>query len=51
MKSSKCLACGYVGFSEVDSCKRCGGSLSPKLRMPSSRNPAYSQTHLVQRKF
>ncbi len=30
MKSSKCAACGFVSFSEGDSCKSCGADLTQK---------------------
>lgn len=29
MKSTKCAQCGFVGWSDAESCKKCGASISP----------------------
>lgn len=29
MKSAKCAQCGFVGWSDAESCKKCGASISP----------------------
>jgi type IV pilus assembly protein PilA len=44
MKSTKCVACGFVGRSDVENCKACGAPLNqPAARVPSTA-PVYT-TH------
>ena len=44
MKSTKCVACGFVGRSDVENCKACGAPLNePSAYVPSTA-PVYS-TH------
>ena len=44
MKSTKCVACGFVGWSDVENCKACGAPLNqPSAHVPST-TPAYT-TH------
>lgn len=34
MKSAKCAQCGFVGWSDAESCKKCGAAISPAEDMP-----------------
>jgi type II secretory pathway pseudopilin PulG len=45
MKSSKCAACGFVGWSDVEHCKACGAPLSQRAAHLSSSNPAYNTNY------
>ena len=41
MKSTKCVACGFVGWSDVEYCKACGAPLNQQHVAPAA--PAYGQ--------
>lgn len=42
MKSAKCAACGFVGWSDVEHCKACGAPLSQRSTHLPPPNPAYN---------
>ena len=44
MKSTKCVACGFVGWSDVENCKACGAPLNQRSPLPT---PVHS-THYDQ---
>lgn len=44
MKSTKCVACGFVGWSDVENCKACGAPLNQHSGHVPSAAPAYN-TH------
>jgi type IV pilus assembly protein PilA len=45
MKSTKCMACGYVGRSDAENCKGCGQPLVQHSSEFSPRTPNYSESH------
>jgi type IV pilus assembly protein PilA len=46
MKSAKCRQCGFVGWAEVEFCKRCGAPFAADAdATPSATNGSYSQFH------
>src|SRR5258705_13519837 len=46
MKSAKCQQCGFVGWADVEFCKRCGALFVAQADAPSSAtNGSYSQFH------
>jgi type IV pilus assembly protein PilA len=44
MKSTKCVACGFVGWSDVENCKACGAPLNQQPAHVPSTAPVYT-TH------
>ena len=44
MKSTKCVACGFVGFSDLENCKACGAPLNQQSTYVPSVAPVYT-TH------
>ena len=42
MKSTKCVACGFVGRSDVENCKACGAPLNQPSAYVPSTGPVYS---------
>jgi type II secretory pathway pseudopilin PulG len=47
MKSTKCVACGFVGWSDVENCKACGAPLNQQPAHVLSTAPVYN-THYEQ---
>lgn len=46
MKSAKCQQCGFVGWADVEFCKRCGVPFAVDANAPASAtNGSYSQFH------
>src|SRR5258705_7030414 len=46
MKSAKCQQCGFVGWADVEFCKRCGALFVAQADAPSSvTNGSYNQFH------
>ena len=41
MKSTKCVECGFVGWSDVEHCKACGAQLGQRSHDLSSPTPVY----------
>jgi len=41
MKSKKCTACGFVGWSDGGNCKGCGASLAQQAAIPSQASPVH----------
>ena len=39
MKSTKCLQCGFVGWSDIENCKSCGAPLNQGLQADGSHTP------------
>src|SRR6476660_3617179 len=42
MKSTKCVECGFVGWSDVENCKACGASLSQHSTSLPPASPGYN---------
>jgi type II secretory pathway pseudopilin PulG len=42
MKSTKCVECGFVGWSDVENCKACGAPLGQRSHDLPSPTPVYS---------
>ena len=42
MKSTKCVECGFVGWSDVENCKACGAPLGQRSHDLPSATPVYS---------
>jgi len=42
MKSTKCVECGFVGWSDVENCKACGAPLNQRSSQLSSATPVHS---------
>lgn len=42
MKSTKCVECGFVGWSDVENCKACGAPLGQRSHDLPSETPVYS---------
>jgi type II secretory pathway pseudopilin PulG len=42
MKSTKCVECGFVGWSDVETCKACGAALGHRSHDLPSPTPVYS---------
>ena len=45
MKSTKCMACGYVAWSDAGNCKGCGQPLVQRSSQFSPETPHYSESH------
>jgi type IV pilus assembly protein PilA len=45
MKSTKCVECGFVGWSDVENCKACGASLSQRSHHLPSATPVYNSSY------
>jgi type IV pilus assembly protein PilA len=45
MKSAKCAACGFVGWSDVEHCKACGTPLSQRSTHLPPPNPSYNTNY------
>ncbi|HEU4836427.1 MAG TPA: DUF4190 domain-containing protein [Pyrinomonadaceae bacterium] len=45
MKSTKCVECGFVGWSDVEHCKACGAPLGQRSHDLPSPAPAYSSNY------
>src|SRR5215212_7866955 len=42
MKSTKCVECGFVGWSDVEHCKACGAPLGQRSHNLPSPTPVYN---------
>jgi type II secretory pathway pseudopilin PulG len=42
MKSTKCLACGFVGWSDLEYCKACGAAFGQHAAYAGQASPGYS---------
>jgi type II secretory pathway pseudopilin PulG len=45
MKSTKCVECGFVGWSDVENCKACGAPLGQRSHDLPSPAPVYSSNY------
>jgi hypothetical protein len=46
MKSAKCQQCGFVGWADVEFCKRCGAPFAPQSDAPALEAPGgYTHSH------
>jgi|SRR5215213_7010338 len=45
MKSTKCVECGFVGWSDVEHCKACGAQLGQRSHDLPSPTPAYDSNY------
>ena len=45
MKSTKCVECGFVGWSDVEHCKACGAPLGQRSHNLPSPAPAYNSNY------
>lgn len=45
MKSSKCAACGFVGWSDLEYCKACGAPMNQRADNFPSPAPTYTNQH------
>jgi len=45
MKSTKCVECGFVGWSDLENCKTCGASLHQRSTNLPPASPTYSTHH------
>ena len=45
MKSTKCVECGFVGWSDVEHCKACGAQLGQRSHNLPSATPAYNTNY------
>jgi type II secretory pathway pseudopilin PulG len=45
MKSTKCVECGFVGWSDVENCKACGAPLSQRSHDLPSATPVYNSNY------
>ena len=45
MKSTKCVECGFVGWSDVENCKACGAPLGQRSHDLPSPAPVYHSTY------
>src|SRR4026209_1200286 len=45
MKSTKCVECGFVGWSDVENCKACGAPLGQRSHDLPSETPVYRSHH------
>lgn len=43
MKSTKCVECGFVGWSDLENCKACGAPLRPSVTRLPANNPYSNQ--------
>ena len=48
MKSTKCVECGFVGWSDVEHCKACGAPLSQRSHDLPSPTPVYNYNESTQ---
>lgn len=45
MKSTKCVECGFVGWSDVENCKACGAQLGQRSTNLPSPTPVYNSSY------
>jgi type IV pilus assembly protein PilA len=45
MKSTKCVECGFVGWSDVENCKSCGAPLSQRSTNSPQETPVYGSNY------
>jgi type IV pilus assembly protein PilA len=45
MKSTKCVECGFVGWSDVENCKACGAPLGQRSHNLSPPTPVYNSNY------
>ena len=45
MKSTKCVECGFVGWSDVEHCKACGATLGQRSHDLPSPTPVYNSSY------
>ena len=45
MKSTKCVECGFVGWSDVEHCKACGAPLGQRSHDLPSPTPVYNSSY------
>src|SRR5215212_262117 len=45
MKSTKCVECGFVGWSDVEHCKACGAQLGQRSHDLPSPTPVYNSNY------
>src|SRR5829696_3165593 len=45
MKSTKCVKCGFVGWSDVEYCKSCGAALTQRSTSLPQQTPVYSTNY------